>query len=181
MLYPLSLCGDIWHCSSQCFQKCREDSSIQPQGGALRGDLDVLTSSLKGWNCIYVFNVLSVHCNTCCIQPNMCLIWAMWRLCETYIIRLFICFLALPSSCLQESSWQRHISSLVGIHVCLMNNNNIYCLFKGQDTESTGRKQWNWAGMVVNNAGGRLPGFMVWDPAPNPHHHQVPLPSCDVL
>lgn len=40
---------------------------------------------------------------------------------------------------------------------------------KGQDTQSAGRKQWNWAGMVaVNNAGGRLPGFMVWDPAPNP-------------
>lgn len=59
----LSLPGDIWHCSSQYSQRCREGSSVQPQGGATRGDLDVFTSQLKGRNCVYVYIVLPVQCN----------------------------------------------------------------------------------------------------------------------
>lgn len=126
---------------------------------------------LRGGKSRYVFIVLLLHCNVCCMQPGMSPTGPAQACIKLYnqLVYLFISAASfLPATISMARRTKARRAALLCTHVCLLND-NIYSLQKGQDTQSTGRKQWNRAGMaVVNNAGGQLPGFMVWDPAPNP-------------
>lgn len=99
-----------------------------------------------------------------------------------FISWLRVLFVFEPSSFLHESWWQeqRQMSpawsgSLFGWWAT---TTTFIASEKHRIHRAEGRKQWNWAGTVaLNNAEGRLPGFMVWDPAPNPHHRSLFLPA----
>lgn len=178
-----SLSGDIWHCSSHCSQRCVEGGTVQPQGGAVRGDLDH-----HPWNFLYVFIMLSTQCNSCCLQPDMCLIGPIWCLC----VKLYNQTIYLPSStAFFLPTWVFTVGTKARDQpagsVFVWWSTTTFIASKGQDTQSTGRERtvklgWNGGGEQCRRAAACQ---VLWsgDPAPNPHHHhhQVPLPSCDVL
>lgn len=120
---------------------------------------------LKDWKCVYAC-MLSFYSNEYCEQPDMWFTGAemipAWNIISRFRV-LFSATFFLPP-------WVfTHIKSIqVGIRVCLMSSSEVYSSERTGYTEHEG-KLWNWAGMVaMNNVEGWLPGFMVWDPAPNP-------------
>lgn len=135
----------------------------QPQGGAVRGELEDF--KLKDWNFSFCICCAVLMTTASCIQSDM----MGYCLQRHRHDRLYLHFTKIFIS-LKPSLEKEHMSSLAWPALVFDEQQQQHLLpLEGQDTQSTGRKQRNWAGMAtVNNARGRLPGFMVWDPAPNP-------------
>lgn len=176
-----SLSGDIWHCSSHCFQRCVEGSTVKPQGGAVRGDLDHHPWIFFMYLLCSLHSVIHAACNLICV----------WLDPYDAYVKLYNQTIYLPSSTtFFLPTWVFMVGTKARDQpagsVFVWWSTTTFIASKGQDTQSTGRERtvklgWNGGGEQCRRAAACQ---VLWsgDPAPNPHHHhQVPLPSCDVL
>lgn len=168
----------VWHCSNQCF--LRDVEKLSPTTGwCSKKRFGCVGVKHEDCNCIHTFILLSFN-----ITHGACNLIFMWLNPHDIWVRnlkLVLYSFFSKTFFLQSTGLMVGTKAKPGQESRLSDETTATTTTKRQDTQISGRKQWNWAGMVaVNNAGGRSSHFMVWDPAPKPRSLFLPAMYCSL-